>query len=414
MVQDSSVAEEPVVEDALPALAPATGEESVEAHAAESGSEAAGHEEASAEAAGHDEPGHAEPGHESAGHESAGHESAGHDDPGHGEPGHSDSGHGDTGHGELGHGHDDLTDHAHNPLDPGHLIGHVKDATYFEVPRAFASEGKLQIPQLRDWRHEPVFTMKTGVPMVDDMQLLAPFDLKFTKFMALELLGAMLIAVVFIWYAGRVENGEAPKGKLTNFLDAFLVFIRDQIARPAIGHHDADRFLPFLWTLFFFILAGNLLGMVPWLGSYTGALATTGTLAFITFLVVTGAGMMKMGPLGFWFGQVPHMDVPSIAIKAPLWLMIFAIEILGMVIKHFVLSVRLLANMFAGHIVLAVLIIFIKVAADYSFGMFLVVTPASLAGALAISMLELFVAFLQAYIFTFLASLFIGMAVHSH
>jgi F-type H+-transporting ATPase subunit a len=194
-------------------------------------------------------------------------------------------------------------------------------------------------------------------------------------------------------------------------LESMLVFIRDQVARPAIGEHDADRFLPFLWTVFFFVLMCNLLGMIPWLGSPTGAIATTGAMALITFGTVIGAGMKKMGPIGFWTGQVPHMDLPlplAIFLKP----MVFVIEILGLFIKHFVLAVRLLANMLAGHLVLAVLLAFIAAAwtSPFIYG----VAPATILGATALSLLELFVAFLQAYIFTFLSALFIGMAVHPH
>jgi F-type H+-transporting ATPase subunit a len=190
-----------------------------------------------------------------------------------------------------------------------------------------------------------------------------------------------------------------------------VIFVRDQVARPTIGSHDGDRFAPFLLTLFFFVLTCNLLGLVPWAGSPTGALATTGALAAITFLTVIAAGSAKMGVVGFWTGLVPHIDVPLV-IRIPLWIMIFAIEVLGLCIKHFVLAMRLLANMMAGHVVLAVLVAFIAASAGSLayFG----VMPMSILGSVALSLLELFVAFLQAYIFAFLAGLFIGMAIHPH
>src|SRR5204863_7955883 len=117
---------------------------------------------------------------------------------------------------------------------------------------------------------------------------------------------AVIICFLFIGLANRMRKGHEPQGKMWNLLESMLLFIRDQVARPAIGHHDADRFLPVLWTLFFFVLGCNLLGMVPWAGSATGALGTTLTLACITFGVVVGAGSAKMGPVGFWIGQVPH------------------------------------------------------------------------------------------------------------
>ena len=195
------------------------------------------------------------------------------------------------------------------------------------------------------------------------------------------------------------------------------MFIRDQVARPAIAHdphhnHEADKFLPFLWTMFFFVLTCNLFGILPWLGSATGALATTGALALVTFLVVIGAGMFNRGPVGFWIGQVPHMELPgpmAIVLKP----MVFFIEVMGLVIKHFVLAVRLLANMMAGHLVLAVIVAFIAAATQGKI-VWASVSFFSVLGAVALSLLELFVAFLQAYIFTFLSALFIGMAIHEH
>jgi F-type H+-transporting ATPase subunit a len=294
--------------------------------------------------------------------------------------------------------------HSENPFDPVVLFGHVKDADYFHFPRWFTgaeAHGHAALPQ-------PLMLQE---PLVPRMGVLEPLDLKFTKFMVIEVIAAILVAFAFIWLANRVSTGDRPKGGLWNLLEVFLVFIRDQVARPAIGHHDADKFLPFLWTLFFFILGCNLFGMIPWMGSPTGALAVTGTMAIITFLVVIGAGMAKLGPIGFWKAQVPHMDLPP-ALAIVLKPMIFAIEILGLFIKHFVLAIRLLANMMAGHFVVAVIMGFI--AASATSMAFYGVAPASVLGAVAISLLELFVAFLQAYIFTFLAALFIGMAVHEH
>ena len=122
------------------------------------------------------------------------------------------------------------------------------------------------------------------------------------------------------------------------------------------------------------------------------------------------AGVREQGPVKYWLSLVPHMDVP-IVLKPFLWVLMFVIEIAGLLIRHVVLAVRLFANMMAGHIVLAVILGFIAQAA----GIFVyLVTPASIAGVVALSLLELFVAFLQAYIFTFLSALFIGTAVHPH
>jgi F-type H+-transporting ATPase subunit a len=290
-----------------------------------------------------------------------------------------------------------------NPFDPVHLFGHVKDSTYFEVPRAIASDGRLEIPQ----------PLETATPIWGGYGSIEPFDLKLTKFMVLEALAAVLIAVAFIWVANRITSGQRPQGKPWNLLEAFLLFVRDQIARPAIGAHDADRFVPFLWTVFFFILVCNLMGLVPWAGSPTGAFATTGALALCTFAVVIGSGMKALGPLGFWKAQVPHMDLPG-PLGYVLVPMIFVIEVLGLGIKHFVLAVRLLANMLGGHMVLAVVFAFIAAGFQVNLAAGAGIGLASVLGATALNLLELMVAFIQAYVFTFLSALFIGMAVHAH
>ena len=286
-------------------------------------------------------------------------------------------------------------------IDPVHLMGHVKDATFFEVPRAIDKDGHIELPDTR---------ATTPIVQANPNLHVEALDLKLTKFMVLEVVAALLVAIIFIFVASRVARGGSPRGRFLNFFEGMLVFIRDQVARPAIGHHDADRFLPFLWTLFFFILVCNLLGMVPWLGSATGALGTTLALALLTFVVVVGGGMAKLGPVGFWVGQVPHMELPGVMpyILKP---GIFVLEVLGLIIRHFVLAVRLLANMFAGHLVLAVIVGFIGLVQS---ALWWGVMPASVLGAVALSMLELFVAFLQAYVFTYLSALFIGMAVHPH
>ncbi len=297
-------------------------------------------------------------------------------------------------------------EHGHNPLASEHLIGHVKDSTYFELPRFLG--GKWNIPQLRSGS-EPIATIHIGFKPIDDR--IEPLELKITKFMVIELMAAILLVVIFVRLAGQLKRSGVVKGAWANALEAMVVFIRDQVARPAIGGHDADRFMPYLLTVFFFILACNLFGMIPWAGSPTGALATTGAMALLTFATVIVSGMAKMGVVGFWVGQVPHMDLP-LALAIMLKPMIFVIEIMGLGIKHFILAVRLLANMLAGHMVLAVIMAFI--AASAASVAWYAVAPVSVLGAVALSLLELFVAFLQAYIFTFLSALFIGMAVHPH
>ena len=143
-------------------------------------------------------------------------------------------------------------------------------------------------------------------------------------------------------------------------LDATLLYVRDEIAIPGMGSHDAKRFLPFVWTVFFFVLALNLIGMIPGLGAPTASISVTAAFAIAVFFVVIGTGMKKMGVVGFLKAQAPHIDVPP-ALKLVLLPMIWAIEVFGLMIKHMVLAVRLFANMFAGHLVLGVFLSLIHI-----------------------------------------------------
>jgi F-type H+-transporting ATPase subunit a len=244
------------------------------------------------------------------------------------------------------------------------------------------------------------------------LKLLEPGGFRLlTKFMLLELAAAGLILFIYIPLARRMRSGEPPRGAWDNAFEVLLTFIRDEVARPNIGEHDADRHVPFLWTLFLFILFNNLLGMIPFAGSPTASIFVTGGLALVAFLAIHGAAIAKMGPGHYLLSYWPHMEIPfgmGLILKP----MIFAIEILGNFIKAFVLAVRLFANMFAGHTVLSMILLFIVMARNAGVGLWATITVGSVLGVVALSLLELFVAFLQAYIFTFLTALFMGMALH--
>jgi F-type H+-transporting ATPase subunit a len=235
-----------------------------------------------------------------------------------------------------------------------------------------------------------------------------------TKFMLLELLAAIIVAAMYIPLAWQLRSGDLPSGWRHNFRDVLLTFVRDDIAKPAIGEHDADRYVPFLWTLFLFILVCNLLGMIPFFGAATGNIYVTGGLALCVFIAIHGSGAAKMG-VGHYLGSMwPHFDVPY-GLGYVLKPMIFLLEWMGVLVRNAVLAVRLFANMFAGHVVLATLLIFIwsaGTAVGIGLGLWSAVTVSSVLGQVALSLLELFVACLQAYIFTFLAALFMGMAMH--
>jgi F-type H+-transporting ATPase subunit a len=236
-------------------------------------------------------------------------------------------------------------------------------------------------------------------------------ELVFTKFMILELLVAGLMLAIFIPIARRARDGTLPRGPWWNAFESLLTFVRNDIARPNLGEHDADRYVPFLWTQFVFILFLNLLGMIPFLGSPTASIWVTGGLAVCAFVMLHVPAIVKMGPIHYFQSLWPHIDVPYVGWLFSLF--IFVIELLGTVIKSGVLAVRLFANMFAGHMVLAVFLLFIlQVGLVGNWFLWGGVTIASVLGQVALSLLEIFVAFLQAYVFTFLTALFMGMSLH--
>jgi F-type H+-transporting ATPase subunit a len=222
----------------------------------------------------------------------------------------------------------------------------------------------------------------------------------FTKHSLMLILAALLTAVCFVPLAAFLsrKSDAGPKGRFVNLLESFVVFMRDEVIGPNLGHHK-ETFLPFFLTLFHFILFCNLLGMIPGAGAATGNLGVTGTLAVITLLVGTIGGMVIQRPLQFVKNLVPH------GIPWPVLILLYPLEIVGLLVKHMALALRLFANMIAGHIVLGSLVMLIFMFKS------LAIAPGPILMGVALSGLELFVAFLQAYIFVLLGSLFVGMAV---
>jgi F-type H+-transporting ATPase subunit a len=232
----------------------------------------------------------------------------------------------------------------------------------------------------------------------------------------LMLVVAALLMLVLFPLAAR-GGSLVPRG-FRNFVESILVYLREQVARPSL-RESTDRFMPFLWTVFFLILLSNLLGMLPIDplvtaltgrpshvgGTPTGNINVTAALAVCAFFAIHVGGMMEQGVGHYWKSFVPH--VPGL-----LYPLMLVLELIGALVKPFALAIRLFANMIAGHIVLAVLIGFTSVLAKGVSGVGVVAAVAAIAGATFISLLEIFVAFLQAYIFTFLTTLFLGMAVH--
>ncbi len=252
------------------------------------------------------------------------------------------------------------------------------------------------------------------------ISLLENFDIGFhlpswmSKFMLLQLIAAGLILIIYLPIAKSARSGQAPKGFIWNTFEVLLTFVREKIAKPAIGEHDADKFVPFLWTIFLFILFCNLLGMIPGLGSPTGSLSVTLVLAGFAFLTIHGSAMYKLGLPGYFKSYFPHVGHLPFGLTVPVTVLVGLIEMLGAVIKGCVLAIRLFGNMFAGHLVLASILGFIAMSKYAGWFLFGPITVGSVLMVVGVSLLELFIAFLQAYVFTFLTSLFLGMALHPH
>jgi F-type H+-transporting ATPase subunit a len=234
----------------------------------------------------------------------------------------------------------------------------------------------------------------------------------------LALAGVLLIALVPMLAKRRKGttgvDAMVPVGS-ANGLEAICDYIRKEIAEPAL-HEHTDRFIKYIWSVFFFVLTVNILGLLPipvvskLLGTHLGGAATgniwtTATLAMITMVMMVVNGL-RLGGKSYLAHFCP----------GPLWMapLLVPVEIIGLIAKIFALAVRLFANMIAGHILLAVLLSFILSAGAISTGLGLGVGVLVVAGSVAINFLELFVAFLQAFIFTFLTTLFIGMSVVFH
>lgn len=263
-----------------------------------------------------------------------------------------------------------------------------------------ALSGKIFIPQ-------PFATLRNAYEVQSGFGI--------TRYMIVEIVVALLMFLVFKWLAGRISSGTAPKGRLWNLLESMVLFVRNKVVVPAMGEHDADHYMPLMWTLFFFILGCNLMGMIPWVGAPTSVFAVTGILAFIVFAVGLVQGIRKFGLFGYLKNLAPSLGLPiylSVFIVPLVWV----IEAVSLLIKHGVLAVRLLANMVAGHLVLLGFmgIAFGAHAVSMSGGSWGLAAVISVVASTLLSFLELFVACLQAYIFTFLASLFISSATHHH
>jgi F-type H+-transporting ATPase subunit a len=255
--------------------------------------------------------------------------------------------------------------------------------------------------------HEKIYELEEGAHGVEFDEQHHPtnahavLDLSITK----SVFGFLLVSLLMLFAFGRLAKQYKKQAVPTGFgrvLEPLILYVRDEIARPNIGEKHYRRFTGFLMTVFFFIWISNLLGLTPLGFNITGQIAVTFSLALFTYLITQFSGTKDYWKHIFWMPGVP---VPMKIILAP-------IELLGTLTKPFSLMIRLFANISAGHIVVMSLIS-IAIIMKSTLGA-AGATVLSLALSFFLTLIELLVAFLQAYIFTMLSALFIGMAVEEH
>jgi len=259
------------------------------------------------------------------------------------------------------------------------LLHHIYDSKFLELP----------------FYHNPD-PAKHGVEL-PQLELFG-IDLSLTKHVVFLWFAAAILVITLSLVARKNLKNKVPRG-LGNLIEVFVVFVRDEIVVPNMGKGGL-KYLPYLLTNFFFILVMNLLGLIPYGASATGNVSVTAGLAIIAFFMIQISAIRAQG-----FGHyLAHLTG---GVHWALWPIMIPIEVLGLFTKPFALCIRLFANMTGGHIVILALIGLIFVFKS------LAVAPVSVAFALGIYMLELFVAFLQAYIFTMLTSLFMGLGMQT-
>ncbi len=318
------------------------------------------------------------------------------------------------------------TDHAHgesdNEFNPKEtIIHHILDAhdwhfldyktadgathpVSIPLPIILYTEGNLDVFMSSAFHHGHE-TVKKGDRHyelahghINELSGKKVLDFSITKNAATILLAAILLMLIFTAVARNYKNGNLKPTGIASFLEPLILFVKDEIAIPNIGKHKHQKYLPYLLTLFFFIWIINLMGLLPGGSNTTGNISVTLVLAFFTMIIVNFSGNKN-----YWKHIFATPGVPA-------WLLpiMIPVEIIGIISKPFALMIRLFANITAGHIVILSLISLV-----FIFKSVLAGIPAVLM-ALFISVLELLVAALQAYIFTLLTALFIGLAVEEH
>lgn len=254
------------------------------------------------------------------------------------------------------------------------LLHHVQDSHEFEIPGT-----RIELPHLA-----PIHIGGVSI------------DLSITKHVVFLWIAAAIVAAITITAARMNSRRKVPTG-FGNLIEVFVIFIRDEVTLANMGTGGL-RYLPYLLTTFFFILVMNLMGVIPYGASSTANISVTAGLAIISFIMIQYSAIRAQG-LGRYFA---HMTG---GVHWLLWPIMIPIEILGLFTKNFALCMRLFANMTGGHIVILSFIGLIFLFRSYF------IAPASIGFALGVNLLEVFVAFLQAYIFTMLTSLFMGLGI---
>lgn len=251
--------------------------------------------------------------------------------------------------------------------------------------------------------HHMVNSQELEVPFVGAIHLptlhLGTLEIPITKHLVMMWIASSLL-VLLLAAVGR-RAGLYP-GRGQSLIEMAVVFVRDEIAIKNMGEEDGRRWTPYLLTTFFFVLFCNALGLVPYGASATGNISVTGAMAGLTLILIHGSGMARHGLLGHWKNYLPH-GLPGWMF--PVVVLLFVIEVLGTLFKSFALCMRLFANMIAGHMVI---LSFLGLMFLITVWMF----PVSVGLSLFIMVLELLVVPLQAYVFTLLTALFIGMSLH--
>ena len=283
----------------------------------------------------------------------------------------------------------------------------LESDAYGLLLRSASSAQQLTAQQTQDVIEDHAHVYFPVVPKAAAAQIVV--DLSVTRQMVFVLLSALILLMLGLSAASRYKKGigrdTAPRGGFQNAMEALVMFIRDDVAIPSIGKEKYAKFLPYLLSVFIFILLGNLIGLLPWGVTATSGISVTGALAFITFVITNLSGTKDYWKHVFNPPGVPGFVKPIIV----------PVEILGLFTKPITLAVRLFANMLSGHLVIVSLLglIFIfttKVGIGAGIGSIFVAVPMTI----FIYVLKILVSTIQAYIFTMLSALYIGLAVEEH